>query len=268
MRRVVLCRTLGPRNAGGVLRAVANFGPAELVFVAPDRPSLLVHPEFEQMSHGVENVAERVRVVADLGEALADCTLSVGFTARGRGQRPRRDWREARDDWVGPCDAEDQRVALVFGSEENGLTGAETDLCGELCYLPTSADHTSINLTLAVGIVLSSLYTGQGTHVDEGGFRLVDGRARAYLVEHLKSVFVERVARSDAARDDIRCAVERLFGRAPIETRDARAWHMMMRALGSQRTPQELGVEPMPRDVRRDRARDKARRSGRLDDGG
>ena len=71
MKRVVLVGTAGPRNAGMVLRAVANFGPAELVFVAPARPSLLVHPEFDQMSHGVENVREWVRVVDGLEEALA-----------------------------------------------------------------------------------------------------------------------------------------------------------------------------------------------------
>ena len=59
MKRVVLCRPAGPRNVGMILRIVENFGPCELVLVNPVRPALLVHPEFEQMSHGVEDALRK-----------------------------------------------------------------------------------------------------------------------------------------------------------------------------------------------------------------
>ena len=72
VKRVVLVRPQGPRNVGSVLRLVANFGAAELWLVGPVRPSLLVHPDFEQMAHGVEDVAARVVVVPSLERALAD----------------------------------------------------------------------------------------------------------------------------------------------------------------------------------------------------
>jgi len=243
-----------------VMRAVANFGPAELWLVAPVRPSLLVHPEFEQMSHGVENVRERIRVVADLGEALAGCTVSVAFTARVRGQRWRKDWREARDELLAFAEDAEQTLALVFGSEENGLTVEETDLAQELCYLPTAEEHTSINLAMAVGIVLSSLYTGRGSHQHEGGASLVDGAALAYLKAHLKHVLGGQVARGASARRDIEASIERVFSRGPIESRDARAWHMMMRALGSAKTPMDFEVEPTPNARRRAQALERARR--------
>lgn len=90
MKRVVLVRTLGPRNAGAALRAVANFGPAELWFAAPKRPSLFVHPDFAAMAHGVENVRDKIRVAATLEEALAECTHSIAFTARARLAQPER----------------------------------------------------------------------------------------------------------------------------------------------------------------------------------
>ena len=51
--------------------ARADFGPAELVLVRPQRPSLLIHPDFEQMAHGAEEHAREVRVVDRLEEALA-----------------------------------------------------------------------------------------------------------------------------------------------------------------------------------------------------
>src|SRR4029079_3426686 len=97
MKRIVLVRPSGPRNVGMILRAAANFGPCEVVLVAPERPSLLLHPDFEQMSHGVESPRELYRIVATLEEALADATHSIGFTARARDRRNRVDWRGDRE---------------------------------------------------------------------------------------------------------------------------------------------------------------------------
>ena len=59
MKRIVLCRPAGPRNVGAILRAALNFGPAEIVITSPARPSLLVHPDFELMSHGGEDARGR-----------------------------------------------------------------------------------------------------------------------------------------------------------------------------------------------------------------
>ena len=267
MKRVVLVRPAGPRNAGMVLRAVLNFGPCELCLVAPARPSLLVHPEFEQMSHGVEGAPERVVVVDTLEEALADCTLSTGFTARARGSRVRRDWRETQGE-VAAADAAGERVALVFGSEENGLTAGETDLVQELCFLPTSIEHTSINLAMAVGIVLSSLFMETGAHGHEQGMVLADGADLEYLKAHLKHVFGGSVARGEAARRDIEQSIERIFGRVPVESRDARAWHLMLRALGSRMRPGDFGIEGTPKSRRRKRVVERARRRGEGSAGG
>jgi tRNA (cytidine32/uridine32-2'-O)-methyltransferase len=94
VKRIVLVRTLGPRNVGSVMRACANFGVDDLVLVAPQRGSMLVHPEFEQMAHGVQDLRQKIRVLDSLEQALADTTRSLGFTARARGQRKRKDWRD------------------------------------------------------------------------------------------------------------------------------------------------------------------------------
>ena len=114
MKRIVLVRPQGPRNVGSILRVVDNFGPAELVLVKPDKPSLLIHPDFEQMSHGVERIVEKIRVVDDLPSALSDCTGSYGFTARARDHRALRDWRDATHELVRRTSSE-ERIALVFG---------------------------------------------------------------------------------------------------------------------------------------------------------
>jgi len=248
MKRVVLVRTNGPRNAGSVMRAAANFGPVEYVLVAPQRPSILVHPDFTMMAHGVENVREKIRVVPSMAEALKDCTHSIAFTGRPRDGRLRSDWRELAPQIHPLCDDPRERVALVFGSEADGLDTAELESCKIAAYLPTAAEHQSLNLAAAVTIVLYTLYSGDAVHRRERGPRLASERQLAFLRAHLKEVMGGKVALSPSARKDIEGSIERVFTRVPIEMRDARAWHMMMRALGSRMTPRDFGIGGPPHD--------------------
>ena len=162
MRKIVLVRPEGPRNVGMVLRTATNFGSINVVLVDPRRPSMLKHPDFEQMSHGVANIEERVQIVDSLETALADCTHAVGFTARPRVQRPFHDWRVAAPEVAEKCNAEDHMVGLVFGNEVEGLAQVETDLCHELVHIRTSGEHTSLNLSMAVGIALYATFTDTG----------------------------------------------------------------------------------------------------------
>lgn len=259
MKRVVLVRPSGPRNVGMIVRVCANFGPVEIRLVAPERPSLLVHPEFEQMAHGVPDMRERCVIVATLAEALSDCTASVGFTARSRGQRKREDWRAVRESVSARANDGGERVALVFGNEVTGLERSETALLQDLVHIATSPEHFSLNLAMAVGVVLSDLFTAARVKKRERPQKLLSGAGREYLKADLKHVFGEKVALSASARDDILEAIERVFSRAPLEDRDARAWHLMTRALGSTLTPKELGVKLHEKRGRRRAAQEKAR---------
>ncbi|MBK7876993.1 MAG: hypothetical protein IPJ77_14820 [Planctomycetes bacterium] len=264
MRRVVLVRPGGPRNVGMIVRETVNFGPCELVLVAPELPSLLVHPEFEQMSHGVPDARARCRVVATMEEALADCTFAVGFTARPQEGRPRHAWREKRDELGTRAADPDERVALVFGAEVGGLRSDEVARCAELVFVPTSGEHTSLNLAVAVGVVLADLFAERPYVPRERGVKPVTNEARAFLVANLKLAFGEKVALTESARRDIEDSIERVFGRAPLEDRDARAWHLMARALGSTLTPKALGLEITTKRARHRALQEAARAKPRV----
>lgn len=241
-KRVVLVRPNGPRNVGSILRVAANFGPVEIVLVAPERASLLVHPDFVQMSHGVPGVSSKVRVVDTLGEALDGCASSIGFTARAHEHRRRHDWRELRESVRDDANDPDSAMALVFGNEVRGLETEDVSQLRDLAWIPTSAEHSSLNLAMAVGIVLSDLYAAPGTKRRERGSKPLSTEARDYLKANLAHALGDRVAKSRSARTDILASVERIFSRAELEDRDARAWHLMCRALGSELTPKDLGI--------------------------
>ncbi len=246
MRRVVLCRPMGPRNLGTVVRVAANFAPTEVAVVAPERRSMLVHPEFEQMAHGGEGL--EVLVFDTLEEALADCSFSVGFTARPRDHRAVQAWDELRERALAESRSEG-RAALVFGNEESGLSAAEAGQVLHLAHIPTTGEHTSLNLGMAVGVVLYSLSTGETPDVfGELGSPLV-GQDREFLKAHLKDTLAPLTA-SETARDDLEASIERVFSHAEIQTRDARAWHMLLRALGNRKSPSDYGLDGTPRTVR------------------
>jgi len=265
MRKVVLVRPEGPRNLGLALRTATNFGVREVALVAPRRPSMLRHPDFEQMSHGVEDRDERVPVFATLEEALADCTHAVAFTARARVHRVLEDWDAAAAEVTAIARTEGEKVALVFGNEVEGLSEAETDLCHRMVHMRTTKAHTSLNLSMAVGIALHDTYV-EAEHIPRAkDHNRLTGDARLFLKERLKDVFAG-IARSEPVRRDIVASVERVLSTAPFETRDARAWHAILRALGSTTVPKDYGIEtPQPKNARRDQALERAERKKELD---
>ncbi len=242
MKRVVLVRPEGPRNVGSVVRAAANFGPAEIVLVDPQRASILIHPDFEQMSHGVKDAAKRCRVVPTLEAALSDATHSVGFTSRSHQHRTVDSFTQRLPDLTAIGAAQAERLAIVFGPERNGLTGEETAQCQELCHLPTSGEHGSLNLSMAATVVLHSLFVPE---VDESlptRKMPLTGRDRDFLIARAAETLGAQ-AWTDGARKDLAASVERVFRGAPMETRDARAWHLLLRAMGSEKQPGDFGLE-------------------------
>ncbi len=251
MKRIILCRPAGPRNVGAVLRAALNFGPAEVVIKGLGRPSLLVHPDFDLMSHGGEDARTAIKVVETMEEALEGCHHAGAFTARARKKERRVNWRERAPELAPMGDDGEQRLALIFGSEESGLTREEAAVAQELAHLRTAPEHTSLNLAQAVTVVLHSLFTGDEVHQREPKPKRLDQRERTFLKERMTAVLAGQVAFTESAAKDITGAIERMVTRAPLEPRDARAWHIILRSLGSKATPNEFGLEEQPRDARR-----------------
>ncbi|MFQ5655799.1 MAG: hypothetical protein ACE5GW_13850, partial [Planctomycetota bacterium] len=125
--------------------------------------------------------------------------------------------------------------------EEGGLTREDTEALQELVRFPTTDEHTSINVAMSVGIVLATAFFEHAGSARADSRAPLLGREREFLKERAKKVFGAR-ARSDPARRDIVDSIERVFSRTPLETRDARAWHLLLRALGSEETPADFGL--------------------------
>ena len=72
-----------------------------------------------------------------------------------------KDWMEKRNDMV-------SKVGIVFGSETNGLSTEEENLCDVMSTIPMAQDYPSINLSHSVMIYAYEL--AQIRHLEKRGF--------------------------------------------------------------------------------------------------
>ena len=98
-----------------------------------------------------EQTLRTARIYDDLPSALADCDFAVGATARHRTNflptLPPEAIAQTRVDRAA------QHMALVFGSELNGLERDELQVCDMATSLPTPGPYPSYNLSHAVAII-------------------------------------------------------------------------------------------------------------------
>lgn len=156
--RIVLVSPLYGGNVGSVCRAMANTGLSDLVLVSP---AGLDMEEARKMAVNAGTLLEARRETATLAEAVADCGLVMGATARiGLYRQHAVTPRELAPKVLET--AETTRVALVFGREDKGLFNDEIALCTQIIRIPTHQDYLSLNLAQAVMICAYELFVAAG----------------------------------------------------------------------------------------------------------
>ena len=127
-----------------------TMGLARLVLVAPEKP--LDEVAFRR-SAGAEDVLGDAPVFATLAEAVADCRLVMGCTARSRRVQLEELLPEVAGQRAVAKAAEPAEVAFVFGRERTGLTNEELQLCHAAVHIPSNPEFSSLNLAAAVQVL-------------------------------------------------------------------------------------------------------------------
>lgn len=151
---IVLHSTQFSENVGSAARAMCNMGISQLYLSAPkqfDENRALI-----LSTHVAGDIVRNIRIFDDLKTALAEFGYVVGTTARLGNRRQ----VVGTPEWIArrlvPITAEN-RVAIVFGPEDRGLTNDELRSCHALVNIPT-AEFSSINLAQSVMIVCYELF--------------------------------------------------------------------------------------------------------------
>jgi len=147
--RMVLVNPSHPGNIGGAARAMKTMAVNQLVLVSPRN---YPDPRAVWRAAGARDLLESAIIVETLDDALADCDLIVGTSARDRRiPWPLVDAHEcAKKIYEEP---QSSKIAILFGREDRGLKNDELNRCHLHVHVPTSDAYSSLNLAMAVQIL-------------------------------------------------------------------------------------------------------------------
>ena len=152
---IILNRPKHQGNIGSVARCAKNMGIEKIIVVNREEPDM---ERILQMStHLAADIVERIEFVGGLDEVMGRFQHVVGTTARTGSMRlPTGSPREMAASLADV--SQNNRVALLFGPEDFGLTNHELRYCNALVTIPTSEGLRSLNLSHAVLIVCYEIF--------------------------------------------------------------------------------------------------------------
>lgn len=149
----ILVEPKEPGNIGASARALKNMGFKNLELVNPGK---FLTDEARQMACNDVDVIEKAIIHSSFKDAAKDKSLIVGTTRRLGKRRglilPLKDGMKRII-----AVASKNKVAMLFGREDKGLSNKEVEGCGFLLTIPTDSSSPSLNLAQSVLLVAYEL---------------------------------------------------------------------------------------------------------------
>ena len=208
-----------PGNIGASARALKNMGFRNMQLV---NPGAYLTDESRDRACTAEDILENAVVFTDIWESLKDKHLVVG-TSRRRGKN--RGHFLPFDEGIQKIreTSENNKVAIIFGRENSGLTNEESNRCGFILTIPTDVEHPSINL--AQSVILTA-YELNKVSAEKEVPELLAQSELSRLFKRIKNILVllEYLPQGDRdLEEDIMQSIRQLFNRAGLTE-----WEMNM----------------------------------------
>lgn len=235
---VVLVNTSHPGNIGAAARALKNMGIPNLRLVDPrDYPSDVAL----WRAVSATDVLERAKVFPTLVDAVADCSMVIGASARSRRMpwpmlSPRQCASHVLAETLRAAAVGEGQVALVFGREDTGLTNDELQQCHYHVQIPANEDYSSLNLAAAVVVICyevrvamldyasddtlgaEAAMVNPDTEADYWDVPKADGHQMELFYQHLEKVLVDMNFHDPENPRMLMPRMRRLFGRIRPDT--------------------------------------------------
>jgi TrmH family RNA methyltransferase len=196
-------------------------------------------------------VLANARVVPDIRDAIADCGLIVGTTARSR-HLPWRivEPREAALEVAAAATASE--VAILFGAERTGLENDELRQCHTLLTIPTGSAYTSLNLAMAVQVIAYevrlALRGRAGVDTSSAEVPLASASDMEKFYEHLERVLDEIEFRDRNGSGHLLARLRRLFNRTVLDQNEVNILRGILTSIQGRRRragdPHQPRIEP------------------------
>lgn len=216
--RVVLVGTSHPGNIGSVARAMKTMGLTSLYLAAPR-----CEPDGQSvaLAAGACDILQGLKTVDSLHEAIKDCALVIGTSARSRTlDWPMLDPRQAGEKLNG--ESQSSQVAIVFGRENHGLSNEELQMCNYHVFIPANPEYSSLNLAQAVQLICYEIRMAHLSQVESPKevieYPSVTDHERLY--EHLEQTLINTGFIIKNHPGQVMTKLKRLFTKARIETHE------------------------------------------------
>jgi tRNA (cytidine32/uridine32-2'-O)-methyltransferase len=237
--RIVLVHPSHPGNIGAAARAMKTMGLETLYLV---KPKSFPDGKAVAMASGADDILSRAVVVETFEEAINNCHFVIGTTARDRTLKwPTVSPKEAASTVMSM--PSNQKIAILFGCEQWGLTNEQLSSCHLRISIPTRKDFSSLNLAAAVQIISYELYVGYLTkehlQVDEVLEPLADAKQVQSFYQRLEYL-LKAIDFSNIHRSKLLIRrVKRLFNRVQLEEVEVNILQGILTALYKR-----LGLKP------------------------
>ena len=237
--RIVMVETSHPGNIGSAARAMKVMGLKDLRLVTPRKP---FSQETFALASGANDIIEQAKIVPTLQDALADCQIVIGASARSERtlQWPQMDARECGT-FVAEHLPQQQKIALVFGRERTGLTNEELDHCNTLVHIPMAFDFLSLNIAMAIQVLTYEcatavrMATPAEASIADADEALASGEAMEGFYTHLEQSMIDtRFLDPENPRLLMR-RMRRLFGRAGVTVSEMNILRGMLAAFAGRK---------------------------------
>ena len=219
--KIVLVETTHPGNIGAVARAMKNMSMTNLCLVAP---KIFPSADATSRASGADDVLARATVYQTLSEAIANCQLVIGASARCRTiSWPEMTPRQCAGQVV--HQQPKQQVAIVFGRENSGLKNHELDLCHYLLRIPCNSDYSSLNIAAAVQVVCYELFVAAGVEEevwvgDRGEVPMATAQQMDSFYEHLHQALMDIGFMHPDKSKTIMRRLRRIYNRIQLDTKE------------------------------------------------
>lgn len=149
---IVLVSPQVPENIGLVARNLKNTAFKNLSLVSPN----LTKKSYE-VAKGARDILKKAKVFSKLEDALTDSNFVFGTTRRRREFKFIYNFNQIKNFLISL--SLKNKVSIIFGREDFGLSSEEIELCDSIFYIPANEKFPSYNLAFACGVVCYELFS-------------------------------------------------------------------------------------------------------------
>ena len=233
---IVLAEPQIPENIGSVARAMNNTAIKQLVLVNPKNCDL---SRILKTATGTSiEIVEEMEVYEDLDSALGPFQYIVGTTARLGIRRPAiTNPRRLAQELISI--SQNNRVAILFGPEDHGLSNDQLRHCHTIATIP-AARFSSLNLAHAVMIICYEIFLVSQELDPKPLPRLANTFELEGMYDHLRQVLMKIGFTNPQNPEHWMLNVRRFFSRLPLRAREVRIIRGICRQIDWYREQVEL----------------------------